>query len=66
MSIQTNSIKTIFAISGSLRTESTNGAVLRAIARLAPAGATVVIYDGLAILPHFTRTRYRHPTCVGY
>ena len=47
-------MKTILAISGSLRAASTNGAVLRAIARLAPADVRVMIYDGLATLPHFS------------
>jgi chromate reductase, NAD(P)H dehydrogenase (quinone) len=43
----------ILAISGSLRATSSNTALLRAAARLAPAGTEVVLYDGLAALPHF-------------
>jgi NAD(P)H-dependent FMN reductase len=40
-------------ISGSLRARSTNSAVLRSAERLAPAGLDVVVYEGLAALPHF-------------
>ena len=43
----------ILAISGSLRAASTNTAVLRAAARLAPQGVDVIPYDGLAALPFF-------------
>lgn len=43
----------ILAISGSLRARSSNTAVLMAAARLAPPGLEVVMYDGLASLPHF-------------
>jgi len=43
----------ILAISGSLRGGSSNTAVLKAARQLAPAGLEVVLYDGLAGLPHF-------------
>ena len=43
----------VLAISGSLRSASSNGAVVSAAAALAPAGVVVEIYDGLAGLPHF-------------
>jgi NAD(P)H-dependent FMN reductase len=43
----------IAAISGSLRSGSSNMAALRAAARLAPAGAEVVLFDGIAALPFF-------------
>lgn len=43
----------LLAISGSLRARSTNTAALSAAARLAPAGLALVLYDGLAQLPHF-------------
>ena len=43
----------ILAISGSLRAVSSNTHLLRAAAQLAPAGVDVVLYDGLAGLPHF-------------
>ena len=43
----------IVAISGSLRSESSNAALLRAVARLAPPGVEVVTYDGVGRLPHF-------------
>ena len=43
----------LLAIGGSLRRASTNSAALHALARLAPAGVLVEIYDGLAGLPPF-------------
>lgn len=43
----------ILLISGSLRAGSTNSAVLRTAARVAPAGMTTTIYDGMGRLPHF-------------
>jgi chromate reductase len=43
----------ILAISGSLRAVSSNTAVLRAAARLAPDGVEIVLFDGLAGLPFF-------------
>jgi chromate reductase len=43
----------ILAISGSLRAASLNSALLRAVARLAPADINVVLYRGLGDLPPF-------------
>lgn len=43
----------IVAISGSLRTGSSNTAVLRAAARLAPAGVEMILFEGIAGLPFF-------------
>ena len=43
----------IIAISGSLRARSSNLALLRAAVAMAPEGMEVVIFDGLASLPHF-------------
>ncbi len=43
----------LLAISGSLRRVSSNTALLRAAAALAPEGVEVVLYDGLGGLPHF-------------
>jgi NAD(P)H-dependent FMN reductase len=43
----------LLAISGSLRAQSSNGELLRALARLAAPEIGVEIYDGLASLPHF-------------
>ena len=43
----------ILAISGSLRSGSSNTAALRAAARLAPAGVDVVLFDGIDGLPFF-------------
>jgi NAD(P)H-dependent FMN reductase len=47
----------LLAISGSLRAVSSNTAALQAAARLAPAGAEVVLYDGLGDLPLFNPDR---------
>lgn len=52
----------ILAISGSLRAASTNTALLRAAAELAPPGVTVTLYDGLDELPHFSPERDRENT----
>ena len=43
----------ILAISGSLRAASSNTALLREAITLAPDGVQVVLYDGLADLPHY-------------
>jgi len=43
----------ILAISGSLRSGSSNTAVLRAAARLAPAGVDIALFEGIADLPFF-------------
>lgn len=43
----------LLAISGSLRRVSSNTALLRAAATLAPPGVEVVLYAGLGELPHF-------------
>jgi NAD(P)H-dependent FMN reductase len=43
----------ILAISGSLRSRSTNTELLIALAALAPADVVVELYDGLDRLPHF-------------
>ncbi|HEX8752425.1 MAG TPA: NAD(P)H-dependent oxidoreductase [Solirubrobacterales bacterium] len=40
-------------ISGSLRSRSTNTALLRTALELVPEGAEAVLYEGLAELPHF-------------
>lgn len=43
----------IVAVCGSLRAQSSNAALLRALASVAPAAVDVVAYEGLASLPHF-------------
>jgi chromate reductase len=43
----------LLAVSGSLRAHSSNGELLRALARLARPTGEVEIYHGLATLPHF-------------
>jgi|SRR5215831_1577499 len=43
----------ILALCGSLRRASMNAALLRASARLAPAGMRIELFDGLAALPLF-------------
>jgi NAD(P)H-dependent FMN reductase len=44
----------ILAISGSLRAASTNSALIAALARNAPPGCRVTVYDGLGRLPIFS------------
>jgi chromate reductase, NAD(P)H dehydrogenase (quinone) len=43
----------VLAICGSLRSDSSNAALLRAARALAPPGMEIVAYDGLGDLPHF-------------
>ncbi len=43
----------ILAVSGSVRAASSNAAMLRAAARLAPEGMAFTFYEGLDSLPHF-------------
>lgn len=43
----------LLAICGSLRANSSNAALLEAVALLAPAGVEIVRYEGLASLPQF-------------
>ncbi len=43
----------LLAIPGSLRAVSSNAALLRAAARLAPPGVEIALYEGLGDLPHF-------------
>ena len=43
----------VLAISGSLRSSSSNSALIRAVAALAPPGISVHIYAGLGELPFF-------------
>jgi chromate reductase len=40
-------------LNGSLRAQSSNAALLRAAARVAPAGVEVVLYEGVGALPQF-------------
>lgn len=47
----------ILALSGSLRTDSSNSTLLRAAAKLVPGNACVTIYSGLASLPPFNPDR---------
>ncbi len=44
----------VLAIPGSLRATSSNAALLRAAARVAPPGTAITLYDGLGELPHFS------------
>ena len=43
----------VLAVIGSLRAHSSNAALLRALARVAPDGTRVTIYEGMGELPHF-------------
>lgn len=54
----------IVAISGSLRANSTNSALLNAAAALAPNDVEVIIYGGLGELPHFNPDLDEEPAPV--
>ena len=54
----------VLAVSGSLRRDSHNTALLRAAAELAPAGVEVVLWDGLRDVPFFFYAT-RRPKIVG-
>ena len=43
----------IIGVSGSLRAQSSNAAILRAAARVAPPGVELVLHEGIGALPHF-------------
>jgi NAD(P)H-dependent FMN reductase len=43
----------IIALNGSLRKDSSNAALLRALQSVAPPGVEIAVYDGIASLPHF-------------
>ncbi|MDF2432012.1 MAG: hypothetical protein JWP44_1643 [Mucilaginibacter sp.] len=51
--MQSSSSKKILAISGSLRSGSSNHAILRFLGEMAPTSLEYIIYHGLAQLPHF-------------
>jgi chromate reductase, NAD(P)H dehydrogenase (quinone) len=51
----------LLLISGSLRSGSTNTALLRTVERLAPNGLRATLYDGLGELPHFDPDLDRDP-----
>jgi chromate reductase len=44
----------VLAIPGSLRATSSNAALVRAAARVAPPGLDILLYEGLGALPHFS------------
>ncbi|MGZ3789183.1 MAG: NADPH-dependent FMN reductase [Bacteriovorax sp.] len=50
-------MKKILAISGSLRAQSSNTAILLAAIPLAPAGSVIELFSGLDLLPHFNPDR---------
>jgi NAD(P)H-dependent FMN reductase len=52
--VDTSRAMKLLAIAGSIRSTSSTAALMRAAARLAPAGVLVELYDGLATLPHFS------------
>ena len=51
----------VLAICGSTRARSTNAAVLRTVAAVAPAGVVIDGYDRLTDLPHFDPDNDREP-----
>ncbi|WP_406288386.1 NADPH-dependent FMN reductase [Embleya sp. NBC_00896] len=48
-------------ISGSLRAESTNSALVRTARAVAPDGIEAVVFDGIGRLPHFNPDDDREP-----
>lgn len=54
----------LLLLSGSLRRDSVNGAVLRTLQALAPAEAQVRFYGGMAHLPHFNPDQDHDPLPV--
>lgn len=54
----------ILAISGSLRRDSHNTAILRAAARLLPSGVELELYDGLKGVPAYDEDEPERPECV--
>ena len=57
MSYPLINLMTILAISGSLRQGSTNTLILQAVADRLPADVTMMVFDGLDDLPHFSPER---------
>ena len=55
----------ILGISGSLRAASINTALLRTAATLTPYGVTLIVYDGLGNLPHFSPELDKEPLPPG-
>jgi chromate reductase, NAD(P)H dehydrogenase (quinone) len=55
------STRRILLVSGSLREESTNSAVLRTALRVEPNGVKATLYEGLAALPAFNPDLDRDP-----
>lgn len=55
---------TVLLVSGSVREGSTNGAVIRTAAAVAPEEVNAIIYGGLATLPHFNPELDRDPLPV--
>jgi chromate reductase len=51
--MQSSNLKRIFAISGSLRSGSSNHAILNFLNKLAPSDIAFTIYDSLALIPPF-------------
>lgn len=56
----------ILAISGSLRSNSSNNAVLNLAAQLAPPGVRFNIYSGLSTLPHFDDSKEPSPEVTAW
>jgi NAD(P)H-dependent FMN reductase len=54
-------VRQVLAISGSLRSSSSNRAALQAAAAQAPDGMAITIYQGLGDLPLFNPDRDREP-----
>jgi len=55
----------ILAISGSLRANSSNNIIIKAVAAMAPAGVQFSIYNELALIPPFNDSRQTPPAVAG-
>lgn len=56
----------ILAISGSLRPNSSNNAVLTAAAKYFPPHVRMTIYDGIGLLPHFNDSKDPAPEVIDF
>jgi NAD(P)H-dependent FMN reductase len=54
-------VPSVLLISGSTRAASSNSALIRTAAAVAPAGVSATVYDGLSRLPHFNPDDDREP-----
>src|SRR5882724_13164063 len=56
----------LLAISGSLRANSSNNAIIKAVGAMAPAGVAFNVYTGLAAIPPFDDSQEPGPAVVDF